>query len=455
MFRLKIVPPIRRFCSSSIRYQIINQANKQTISLSTTSTTSTSKTPNHTTPKLELNKLAQICAQVIKITGPISLSAFMRLCLTHPELGYYTTRDPLGAKGDFVTSPEISQMFGEMIGIWLFTVWNSQKKPKEINLIEFGPGKGTLTFDVIKSFSKLVQTLKHEELKLNIILVETSPILKQVQHNLLSGKDLDTSKEFWEAPHKWNGKITWVDTEKDLWEVTQQQEANYILAHEFYDALPVSQFKKTEHGWREYMVDHNEDDGTFFLGLNSQRTPSSAIPETNPRYSSQNLDSIVEISSELHSYTSEIVKLLDRNKAQNGAALIVDYGPDLEIPGMTLRGIKNHEFKSPFEDLGEVDLSVDVDFGAIKESATSDPSCQIDVFGPVQQGDWLHQLGIQFRAEQLYNKAKNDEEREIIKTGYHRLVEKDDKSMGHIYKFMALLPKGGPIPVGFGGGVEE
>lgn len=147
--------------------------------------------------------------------------------------------------------------------------------------------------------------------------------------------------------------------------------------------------------------------------------------------------------------------MINRNNSQNGAALIVDYGPSYSIPENTLRGIKDHKITNPFRDPGEVDLSADVDFQAIRECAISDPATPIDVFGPVQQGDWLHQLGIQYRADQLYNQAKSDSEREIIKSGYHRLVEKDGGSMGHIYKFLALLPKGGSTPVGFGGDVEE
>ncbi len=379
----------------------------------------------------------------------------MRLCLTHPDFGYYTTKDPLGPKGDFITSPEISQMFGEMIGIWLFTVWISQKKPKNINLIEFGPGKGTLMFDVIKSFSRLLQTLKANDLTLNIILIEASDVLRKAQWTLLSDSTLDVNKEFWTTDHKWNGKITWVDTEKDVWEITNDKDANYILAHEFYDALPIDQFKKTEEGWREYLVDQHPETNDFHLTVSPKERPSSKIPETNKRYSSVTTGSDVEISPELYSYTRQITQLINRNKSQNGAALIVDYGPSYSIPENTLRGIKDHKITNPFRDPGEVDLSADVDFQAIKECATSDPAIPIDVFGPVQQGDWLHQLGIQYRADQLYNQAKSDSEREIIKSGYHRLVEKDGGSMGHIYKFLALLPKGGSTPVGFGGGVEE
>lgn len=387
-------------------------------------------------------------------TGPIPLSAYMRLCLTHPDFGYYTTRDPLGPKGDFITSPEISQMFGEMIGIWLFTVWHSQKKPKNINIIEFGPGKGTLIFDVMKSFSRLLKTLKADDLNLNIVLIESSRVLRKAQWALLSDSKLDVSNEFWTAAHKWKGQITWVDTEKDVWEITNEHDANYIIAHEFYDALPINQFKKTENGWREYLVNQHPQTNDFHLTISPKERPSSKIPETYARYSSVSTGENVEISPELYSYTRQITQLIDRNKSQNGAALIIDYGPSTAIPENTLRGIKDHKITNPFRDPGEVDLSADVDFQAIKESATTDPNVPIDVFGPVQQGDWLHQLGIQYRADQLYNQAKTESERDIIKSGYHRLVEKDGSSMGHIYKFIALLPKGGPTPVGFGGQVE-
>ncbi|ODQ58802.1 hypothetical protein WICANDRAFT_93383, partial [Wickerhamomyces anomalus NRRL Y-366-8] len=266
---------LRQFSTSAVRCQVIPKAYKQ--SFPTRYDTARKK--------IELNNLSQIFTELIKTTGPIPLSAYMRLCLTHPDFGYYTTKDPLGPKGDFITSPEISQMFGEMIGIWLFTVWISQKKPKNINLIEFGPGKGTLMFDVIKSFSRLLQTLKASDLTLNIILIEASDVLKKAQWTLLSDSTLDVNKEFWTTDHKWNGKITWVDTEKDVWEITNDKDANYILAHEFYDALPINQFKKTEEGWREYLVDQHPETNDFHLTVSPKERPSSKIPETNKRYS--------------------------------------------------------------------------------------------------------------------------------------------------------------------------
>lgn len=380
----------------------------------------------------------------------------MRLCLTHPEFGYYTTRDPLGARGDFITSPEISQMFGEMIGIWLFTVWHSQKKPKNINIVEFGPGKGTLMFDVLKSLSKLLQTLKINDLNVNVILVEASDVLRKAQCELLSGKEIQKfDGGYWTAKNKWGGNIYWGETEKDVWEISKEEEANYIIAHEFFDALPINQFKKTKDGWREYLVDQSPETNEFHLTISPRERPSSKIPETNARYKDLAVGSDIEISHELFSYTRQITQLITRNNAQAGAALIVDYGPDDSVPENSLRGIKDHKITNPFREPGQVDLSADVDFQAIVESAHSDPNISIDVFGPVEQGDWLHQLGIQYRADQLYNQAKTDSEREIIKSGYHRLVEKDGSSMGHIYKFLALLPKGGPIPVGFGGKVEN
>lgn len=380
----------------------------------------------------------------------------MRLCLTHPEFGYYTTRDPLGARGDFITSPEISQMFGEMIGIWLFTVWHSQKKPKNINIVEFGPGKGTLMFDVLKSLSKLLQTLKINDLKVNVILVEASEVLRKAQCALLSDTEMQkVDGGYWTAKNKWNGDIYWGETEKDVWEISNENEANYIIAHEFFDALPINQFKKTKDGWREYLVDQSPETNEFHLTISPRERPSSKLPENNERYKGLAVGSDVEISHELFSYTRQITQLIARNKSQAGAALIIDYGPDNSVPENSLRGIKDHKITNPFRDPGQVDLSADVDFQAIAESAQSDPNVLIDVFGPVEQGDWLHQLGIQYRADQLYNQAKTDSEREIIESGYHRLVEKDGSSMGHIYKFLALLPKGGPTPVGFGGKVED
>lgn len=171
--------------------------------------------------------------EMIKTTGPIPLSAYMRQCLTHPDFGYYTTRNPLDVLGgDFITSPEILSVFGEMIGIWLYSVWTSQGSPKKIRIVEFGPGKGTLMHDVVIVFNKFVAK-SAVAVDIEVVMVEASHVLRKEQHKLLCNDNTyeTTPEGFNTSMTKWNNKVTWVDTEKDI--VQASDTANYVLAHEF------------------------------------------------------------------------------------------------------------------------------------------------------------------------------------------------------------------------------
>lgn len=419
---------------------------------------------------IEINNLTDLLLQTIKTTGPISLSSFMRQCLTHPDFGYYTTRDPLDlATGDFITSPEISSMFGEMVGLWLYATWLSQGKPSKIRFIEFGPGKGTLAHDSLHTFNKFVNNSK-KAVSIEINMIEASTILRQEQYKLLCDTSKSsfttTSEGFNVSTTKWNNNIKWVDTEKDI---ESDDSANYILAHEFFDALPIKSFQKTENGWRELMVEHTasvnnnqpllsgqklEDfDGSlytdFHLTLSPIETPASKIPTMSSRYRALADGTRIEICTEAELYLSKIIQLVNNNKT-SGGALIVDYGLSNGIPENSLRGIYKHKFVSPFFRPGDVDLSIDVDFENLKLILKN--HCQ--PFGPVEQGVWLHELGIGHRTEQLILATKDFNQQERIYQSYKRLTGTDDKGMGSIYKFLCLLPKGAKTPVGFGGSVE-
>ncbi|ODV58041.1 DUF185-domain-containing protein [Ascoidea rubescens DSM 1968] len=413
----------------------------------------------------------------------------MKTCLTHPEYGYYTTRDPLGLNGksDFITSPEISQMFGEMLGIWFFSIWLDQLKPLDINFVEFGPGKGTLIYDLIKTFNKLSQTT-NLKLNINIILVEASPILRKEQWKLLSNSIHrlipSDDKIGFTSKSTWNNNIRWIDNETDLDAVLSNNSTNYIIAHEFFDALPIKQFEKTSNGWHELLVDYSTDekirklnlqndasslpnkttykssdldknknssliqDYPFFLTLSPKKTVSSNIPESNPRFNSFPIGSRVEVSIESIDHVKKISQFIN----YKGAALIIDYGPLDTCPINTLRGIKSHKLLSPFYKPGEVDLSADVDFQNLKQVVAD----QVKSFGPVEQADFLHQLGLGYRADQLIHHSKSLQEKERIKKSYLRLTENTAGSMGKLYKFLGLLPKNTiKLPVGFGGDVSS
>lgn len=422
--------------------------------------------------QIRVDDLSNLLSETIKTTGPLPLLAFMRQCLTHPQFGYYTTRDPLDTtSGDFITSPEISSMFGEMIGIWLFSTWVKQNKPQKFNVIEFGPGRGTLMYDCLKTFNKFNKNLITGE-NIEIIMIEASPVLRKEQWKLLcEGNDFSTNEDgFNVSLTQWGNKIKWVDTETDV--VKQENVANYVLAHEFFDALPIKGFQKTEDGWRELLVEHTPSvvntqptlpEGTpgpqtkandmlnteFHLTMSPKETPSSILPDLNPRFKDLPVDSRIEICPDAELYVLKMAQLLDNQQA-TGSVLIIDYGLSEGIPDNTLRGIYKHKFVSPFIKPGEVDLSVDVDFTSLKDISLK--TCKS--FGPVDQGDWLHQLGIGYRTDQLIKANEgNMEAQEKIYNAYTRLTSKDEKSMGKIYKFLCLTPYESESPVGFGGSV--
>lgn len=422
-------------------------------------------------PLKEVNNLLDFFQEMIKTTGPIPLSAYMRQCLTHPEYGYYTTRNPLDpTNGDFITSPEISSVFGEMIGIWLYSVWTSQGSPKSIKVIEFGPGRGTLMHDIMSVFTKFAKRLQLD-LDCEINLIEASPVLRKEQWkvlcNPLSAFEVDQAGCNFSTT-KWGTKVKWLDTEKDI--VDKNNEANYILAHEFFDALPIKSFIRTEHGWRELLVEHSSSvintqgklpvgdadtpevhipetlEVDFHLTASPSETPSSKLPMISERYRDLPVGSRIEICSDSEFYVKKIMQLIGNSSQNSGAALIIDYGLADEIPLNSLRGIYKHKFVSPFYKPGEVDLSIDVDFAGLKQIAT----LHVDVVGPVEQGDWLHELGIGYRFDQLIKSANLMANKELLYESYLRLTSKDEKGMGKIYKFLGLLPKGSPKPVGFG-----
>ncbi|KAF5093619.1 hypothetical protein D0Z03_002340 [Geotrichum reessii] len=422
----------------------------------------------------------------------------MRECLTNPAGGYYINKDPFGKSGDFITSPEISQMFGELVGIWVLTQWMLQNKPQSVRLIEFGPGRGTLMSDVLRSarpFKPFEKAIKE------VYFVEASPTLRKAQHKLICGtNEFVHNKEtgVYSSKSLYNGTpVFWVEDAKLLPKDnnTNGEFANYIIAHEFFDALPIYQFEKiaTEGGvssrlpsqraasWREFVVDYcvpkptdlessvllpnqsiikaspkseeldKNDKPVFQLGLAPSWTlPARIIPQTHPRYDALPIGSKVEICPDAWEVTEQMALRVDRAK---GGILVVDYGPSDTIPVNSLRGIKDHKLVNPFENPGEADLSTDVDFQAIKVAALQARPDDVAVYGPVEQGDWLHTMGIGARATVLANSQSTAEGKKRIEQAYNRLVERGGGGMGKLYKVMAIVPKNQKEPVGFGGDI--
>ncbi|KAL5118071.1 hypothetical protein ACEQ8H_004058 [Pleosporales sp. CAS-2024a] len=464
---------------------------------------------------------------------PISVAAYMRQCLTAPEGGYYTRQtsageDQFGSKGDFVTSPEISQIFGELIGIWLYAEWLAQGEKDKVQIIEVGPGRGTLMDDVLRTISSFRSFANSIEA---IYLVEASPHLQKQQARLLAGtEDLQKSDIGLKAPLKYMSgvDIQWCE---DIRFVPKEETSTpFILAHEFFDALPIHVFQniaqssipasslimtptgpiQPKHGatvpkntWHELVVSTSnpyssagtttttssastkEEKPDFELTISKTPTPHSLyLPKKSDRYKKleDTVDAIVEISPESMAYISEFaVRIGGDNpppseaeaasrpaKPQRvervpfskpkpaGAALILDYGPSNSIPANTFRGIRGHKTVSPFAWPGLVDLSADVDFLALAESAL-DASPGVEVHGPVEQSFFLSTMGIKERAERLLKGAKDDETRKRLETGWKRLIDRGPNGMGKTYKAMAILPyiKGSKVrrPVGFGGDI--
>ncbi|KAI1958880.1 hypothetical protein LOZ58_004917 [Ophidiomyces ophidiicola] len=461
-------------------------------------------TPSHTTRCLSTapqrqwsTPLSKTIADAINTTGPVSIAAYMRQCLTSPEGGYYTSRGSVGTevfgrRGDFVTSPEISQMFGELLGVWTVTEWMAQgRRSSGVQLIEVGPGRGTLMADMLRS----VRNFKAFASSIEAVnLIEASPTLRKIQKQMLCG---DAPMEDLEFGYRSTSKhlgvpVIWTEHIRAL--PQSDNDVPFIISHEFFDALPIHAFQSvaspapnsintptgpaTLHQpllssptqWRELVVSvnpateaHVENRLEFRLSLAKSSTPASLVmPEMSDRYKALKATrgSTIEISPESQAYVQEFARRIggsvsgSQTRKPAGAALILDYGPSHSIPVNSLRGIKDHKQVSPFASPGQVDLSADVDFIALADAAIS-ASPGIEVHGPTEQGSFLQALGISERATQLIKRAEDVERRRNIETGWKRLVERGGGGMGRIYKAMAIVPEaeGTRRPVGFGGQV--
>lgn len=349
-------------------------------------------------------------------------------------------------------------MFGELVGIWFLTEWYAMEEPPQTNVIELGPGKGTLLDDLLRATSRFrpfVESIRE------IHLLEVSDKLREVQRSKLCGENAfdKRNNQLWYAQSKYGPMVCW---HKDIASIPQTLACPFLLAHEFFDAMPIHAFEKTKHGWRELLVDiknspilmpsgpsglaAQEAVPTFHLTLSNKATPYSLSLTKSPRFAKLEPPSRIEVSPESQSVTNTIASILQGSAGRGGggAALIIDYGPNDTVPIDTLRGIKSHKIVSPFQDPGTVDLSVDVDFAGIAAEAGNFDGVQ--VHGPVEQGEWLHKLGIGARATVLARNAKTEEGKKRIEGDYRRLVESG--GMGKTYKVMAITtdPRS---PVGF------
>jgi len=368
-----------------------------------------------------MNALEKHLANLIRAQGPLSLSHFMAEALGHPQYGYYTSQTPFGRKGDFITAPEISQMFGEMIGLWQANNWLNLGSPAKIHLAELGPGRGTLMQDALRAMKIVPGLLDAVELH----LVEISPKLRLEQQEKL--KDL-------KQPHKIQPQ--WHDQVSDLLQATQDAPL-LLIANEFFDALPIRQFEKGPDGWHERLVGLEGDDN-LSLCLAPIPCDISLIPEA---LHSADPGSIAEICPVGENIVAELSRHIIRH---GGVALLIDYGHDRYGSGDTLQAMKDHKFCPILDHVGKADLTAHVNFQALKETAHKNGA---KTYGPAHQGDFLNAVGIGARTEALL-KVVQDEQKEDIISAYKRLTEAEQ--MGRLFKAMALSHPNLTGIIGFG-----
>jgi len=357
--------------------------------------------------------LADLLINRIKKTGPISVAEFMVEALHHRSIGYYTNADPLGANGDFTTAPEISQIFGELIGLWVFNAYRHKQKDDPLCLVELGPGRGTLMSDMVRAMSNFANLEKIVE----VHLVETNPFLRQVQYQLLA--DL---------------KPTW---HNDL--STLPNQPWFLVANEFLDTLPVHQLIKDKNRWNERLIDYNSADESFIW--TSHKSPSRLsllIPEDVSAKATN--DALIEFSPA----TLGVFKTIaDNITLKGGAALLIDYGYVEPIFKPSIQAVRAHKIVDPLSNPGTTDLSCHVDFQSITNEAQF---YEIGFHGPITQGEFLTNMGIKERAESL-KRGSTIQQRKDIDTAVKRLT--DQKEMGQLFKIIGLTDKDFPMPPGF------
>lgn len=356
--------------------------------------------PSPETP-LETLLKAQIAA-----TGPILLADYMTACLLHPDHGYYTTRDPLGRDGDFITSPEISQMFGELLGLCMAQSWVDQGAPTPFILAELGPGRGTLMADLLRA----TRAVPGFHAAAQIHLIEASPSLRAVQQ-----------KTF--ATHA----VTWAKKIDDL----PNSLPLYLIANEFFDALPIRQFTRHTDGWCETII------GVANETLAKGYAAPTQIPSLAHRLDDTIPGDVVETRPDAAPIMARIGGQIT---AQGGAALVVDYG-NWRSKGDTLQAMRDHAFANPFTAPGTADLTAHVDFEALAQAALPARAT-----GLTDQGAVLARLGIGARAERLARNLTGAALENHL-TATQRLTRPEE--MGSLFKALALYPPNRPAPPGF------
>ncbi|WP_027169941.1 class I SAM-dependent methyltransferase [Mesorhizobium sp. WSM3224] len=350
-----------------------------------------------------MSQLKQRIISLIGATGPIPVSEYMALCLFDPDDGYYMTREPFGAAGDFITAPEISQMFGELVGVWLYQAWQGAGRPLPATFAEIGPGRGTLMKDVLRTWSRLDPALSGDAW---FALIETSPRLVEIQRETLAGQDAELA---------WHLTID-----------TLPRQPLFIVGNELFDAVPIRQFVHIGESWRERMVGLDDNDELrFFAGAgsldptllpdNASDAPEGAIAEVAP------------------ARAALMAAIAERIAMQGGAGLFIDYGHLQPGIGDTLQALRRHEHEDVLANPGEADITSHVDFAALAAAARS-VGLGVETS---TQGEFLLGMGLLERAGTLGADA-DAETRQAISDAVERLAGPD--AMGELFKVMKVLP---------------
>ena len=331
--------------------------------------------------------LRKIIEDEIRAHGPIRLDRYMEICLSHPEYGYYTSQQPFGRKGDFITAPEISQMFGELVGLWLIHMWQAQGAPERFALVELGPGRGTLMADILRVAAVMPAFLRAAR----VFLLESSPRLRVEQKERLGKFDI--------------AHIDGLDDMPDM--------PLYLVANEFFDALPIRQFVKNDFGWQERLV---AEGLAFSLGKTRD------MPDLDRRFRGIETGRIVETRKEAEAMSAVITKKIT---TRGGAAIIIDYG-DYDGVGDTFQAVKQHKMVDPFAGPGKADLTAHVRFGELVQNGVEP--------GFATQGEFLTRMGIDERRKVL-EKASG----KPLGLEQARLIGDDE--MGNAFKVLAMWGK--------------
>jgi SAM-dependent MidA family methyltransferase len=340
--------------------------------------------------------------KLIKSAGPMPVWRYMELCLTHPEHGYYISRDPLGREGDFITSPEVSQMFGELLGLWAASVWKAIGSPQRVRLIELGPGRGTLMADALRALRVLPPLYQ----AISVHLVEINPVLRDKQRDVLANfRDVSWHANLDEVPGG----------------------SSIIFANEYFDVLPIHQAVRGERGWHERVIEIDAS-GKLAFGIAAELIPRFEVL-LPPLLRAAPPGAVFEWRAD-----TEVMKIATRVRDEGGAALIIDYGHLRSDAGDTFQAIARHSFADPLTHPGQADVTAHVDFQALAQAAED---IGARVHGPATQGEFLKRLGIETRALALMAKASH-EVSEDVANALKRLTGSGRGGMGSMFKVLGI-----------------